>query len=70
MTDLALYANQISDVKPLKDLINLERLGLGNNQISDVKPLVTLTKLTALWLSGNPITEKICPVKLSTICLF
>ena len=47
LTELDLYDNQISDIKPLESLTNLTLLYLGNNQISDIKPLESLTNLIA-----------------------
>ncbi|MFM6013871.1 MAG: trypsin-like peptidase domain-containing protein [Dolichospermum sp.] len=38
LTDLSLYENQISDIKPLSNLTKLTFLGLTVNQISDIKP--------------------------------
>jgi internalin A len=42
LTELDLYDNQISDIKPLESLTNLTQLGLGHNKIIDIKPLVEL----------------------------
>jgi len=57
LTDLFLFDNQISDLKPLQSLTNLTRLVLSDNQINDIKPLESLTKLTRLVLSDNQIND-------------
>jgi internalin A len=57
LTELDLYDNQISDIKPLESLTNLTLLYLGNNQISDIKPLESLTNLTVLYLFENQISD-------------
>jgi internalin A len=53
LTELDLYDNQISDIKPLESLNNLTLLSLDNNKISDIKPLESLTNLTSLSLHNN-----------------
>ena len=63
LTGLYLGLNGISDVSPLKDLINLTVLDLHRNRgISDVSPLKGLTKLTWLSLRGNRIVD-VSPLK-------
>jgi internalin A len=57
LTRLALYNNQISDIKPLQSLTNLTRLDLVGTQISDIKPLASLTNLTDLDLRFNKISD-------------
>ena len=57
LTELQLYNNQISDIKPLASLTNLTWLSLYNNQISDIKPLASLTNLTWLSLDSNEISD-------------
>ena len=57
LTDLFLFDNQISDLKPLQSLTNLTRLVLSDNQINDIKPLESLTNLTALGLNNNQISD-------------
>jgi Leucine-rich repeat (LRR) protein len=47
----------ISDLTPLKGLINLTRLDLYQNQISDLSPLKGLINLTELSLSRNQIID-------------
>ena len=54
---LDLGNNQISDIKPLESLINLNLLYLNNNQISDIKPLASLTNLDRLYLYNNQISD-------------
>ena len=66
---LNLSDNQISDVKPLAGLTNLDEIRLSENQISDVKPLAGLTNLKLLILVKNPISAKVCPVEASA-CMF
>jgi internalin A len=61
LTKLYLGENQISDIKPLSNLLsnltNLTFLSLTGNQISDIKPLSNLTNLTSLSLRGNQISD-------------
>src|SRR4028118_2056534 len=57
LTELQLYNNQISDIKPLASLTNLTSLNLYTNQISDIKPLASLTNLTWLSLNTNQISD-------------
>ncbi len=54
VTRFVLSFNQITDLKPLAGLTELEELLLDNNQITDLTPLAELTKLEWLWLSNNP----------------
>ncbi len=49
--------NQISDLRPLAGLTNLQTLGLGANQISDLGPLAGLTNLQNLGLGANQISD-------------
>ena len=63
LTDLHLVnTNSISDVSPLKDLVNLESLDLRYNSISDVSPLKDLVNLKWLKLNGNSISD-VSPLK-------
>ena len=66
-TELELHANQITDVTPLAELIDLTTLGLGLNQITDVTPLAKLTKLKTLWLSDNQIADVMPLAKLTKL---
>jgi hypothetical protein len=52
-----LGANQISDLAPLSELVNLTELGLSHNQISDLTPLSELANLTMLQLGNNRIND-------------
>ena len=45
--------NPISDLSPIADLVQLERLDLGGCQVSDITPLANLTQLTYLTLHHN-----------------
>ncbi len=45
----------ISDIKHLRDLKNLERLNLRNNQINTISGLESLVNLKKLYLSNNKI---------------
>ena len=46
-----LCAVKITDISPLVECAQLERLTLTNNQISDVSPLAGLTQLRRLEIS-------------------
>jgi internalin A len=70
LTNLYLDNNQINDLVPLASLTKLTGLYLTENQIRDLEPLASLTKLTYLSLYGNQITNKICPIKPESICVF
>jgi Leucine-rich repeat (LRR) protein len=52
-----LYQNQLTDVKGLEKLTQLEELWLGQNQLTDVKGLEKLTKLTLLRLGWNQLAD-------------
>ena len=57
---LSLIANDIRDIteiKGLRELTNLEQLDLNYNKISEIKGLKNLTNLQKLDLSKNKITE-------------
>ena len=57
LTKLNLYANDLTDISPLRGLTKLELLVLGANDLSDVSPLSGLTKLTELYLYANDLTD-------------
>ncbi|EDT72268.1 internalin like protein [Clostridium perfringens D str. JGS1721] len=61
INELILHGNQISDISPLANLINLENLDLGydkyGNQISDISPLANLTNLKHLYAKHNQISD-------------
>jgi hypothetical protein len=53
--------NQISDISPLEQLIDLRHLALENNQISDIKPLVDnpgIGPRDILILDKNPLSPE------------
>lgn len=52
---IKLTKNKISDLKPLKDLANLQSLDLAQNEIKDLTPLSGLKMLQYIELSGNKI---------------
>lgn len=52
---LNLDDNDIVNITPLSNFINLETLSLHTNQIKDIKPLEILTKLSDLSLHRNEI---------------
>jgi len=55
MPDLGDY--QLTDVKGLEKLTQLQVLYLHNNQLTDVKGLEKLTQLTTLHLNNNQLTS-------------
>jgi len=57
VTHLYLQNNQISDVKPLSKLTELNELYLNVNQISDITPLSKLINLQHLELGCNEIAD-------------
>ena len=57
VTGLVLDGNQLTDVKGLEKLTQLEYLSLVNNQLTSVKGLERLTKLEGLFLSNNQLTD-------------
>ncbi len=50
-------AGQITDLTPLADLENLERLHLSGTQVSDLTPLTGLTNLESLILRGTQVSD-------------
>ncbi len=60
--EIDLYRANISDITPLKDLVNVETLDLEDNQITDIEVLKELRNLKKLFLSGNQI-KKINPLE-------
>ncbi len=62
LTQLYLSHNQITDISPLRLLINLTVLNLEDNQIKDISPLLSLHNLLILNLGKNYIENisKIC----------
>jgi internalin A len=59
---IKLTKNKISDLKPLKDLANLQSLDLAQNEIKDIGPLAGCKALQRIEISGNKI-EKIDALK-------
>jgi Leucine-rich repeat (LRR) protein len=57
LVELYLAENQVSDLRPLSDLTDLEWLHLADNQISDASPLNGLTNLIELYLSYNDLSD-------------
>ena len=58
VTELELDDKQLTSVKSLEKLTQLEGLWLPRNQLTDVKGLKKLTQLTELDLEGNPDLTK------------
>jgi Leucine-rich repeat (LRR) protein len=54
---LAIYHNQITEIKGLDNLVNLQELILYNTEITEIKGLNKLTSLQKLSLYDNKITE-------------
>ena len=54
--DLRFYMNELTTLKPLSGLVNLERLNCGHNTISDLTPLKKMSKLKYLAMESNNIT--------------
>jgi uncharacterized repeat protein (TIGR02543 family) len=54
--ELNMDENSISDVTPLKGLMNLKRLDISWNSISDLTPLASLTQLTKLKADDQHLT--------------
>ena len=57
VTILDLRSNQLTEMKGLEKLSQLEVLYLGNNQLTNVKGLEKLSHLTSLDLGGNQLTK-------------
>ena len=58
LTSLNLNDNQkISDIKPITQLPNLEKLYLKSNEITDITLISSLTKLKSLGLGSNKISN-------------
>jgi hypothetical protein len=54
---LKLFHNQITEIKNLNYLVNLQELYLTYNHITEIKNLTLLINLQILYLSSNHITE-------------
>jgi len=57
LTELVLYANQIRDISPLKNLTKLTELNISENKIVDISPLKELKALKRLNIAGNQISD-------------
>lgn len=57
VTHLKLFDNDISDISPLANLVELEGLWIWGNRFGDLTPLSGLTKLTGLWTAGREISD-------------
>ena len=57
VTKLSFDRSQLTDVKGLEKLTQLEVLILWRNQLTDVKGLEKLTQLTSLILANNKLTD-------------
>jgi Leucine-rich repeat (LRR) protein len=55
---LFLGHNNISDISPLAELVNLTETALHANQISDIRPLIGLANLTAASLDNNQVSNE------------
>jgi len=58
---IKLTKNKISDLRPLRDLVNVQSLDLADNMIKDISALANLKGLQYIELSGNQI-EKLEPL--------
>ncbi|MCU0543034.1 MAG: leucine-rich repeat domain-containing protein [Oscillatoriaceae cyanobacterium Prado104] len=72
LTELKINDKPISNLHPLKSLVNLTSLNIWRSQISDLTPLESLTQLTYLDLFSNKISN-LTPLKsltnLTYLCL-
>ena len=57
MQQLSLNDNAISDITPLRGMIDMEHLFLSNNQIETIDALRRLHKLKVLRLENNDISD-------------
>ena len=57
LQELALLYNNISNITPLTDLINIHYIGIQNNNISDISSLINLKNLLLLKIGGNNVTN-------------
>ena len=49
---------QVSDLSPLAELKNLERLWLHNTQVSNLSPLAGVKNLEELWLKNTQVSDE------------
>jgi internalin A len=57
VTQLDLSVNQLTEIKGLETLVNLQKLNLSYNQLTEIKGLETLVNLQELNLFTNELTE-------------
>lgn len=57
MQELNIKENEITEIKGLENLINLQRLYFSRNKITEIKNLDNLINLQELYLNDNQITE-------------
>ncbi|MBL7817984.1 MAG: hypothetical protein JNL70_23445 [Saprospiraceae bacterium] len=62
MQVLDLSDTQVSDLSPLKDLVNLQGLRIYNTQVSDLNPLKELVNLQQLWIYNTQVSD-LSPLK-------
>jgi len=68
LSELTLAGNQLTNINPIKNLIELLFLVLSGNAITDVCELKWLDKLQALWIQSNQLTMGVnCLVTLTNI---
>ena len=61
MKNLGLVNNEITNIAPLSQLVNLEKLYLANNQLTNIAPLVRNSGLSEgdfIGLMGNPLSGR------------
>ena len=49
---------EVIDLEPLKDLTELQYLGLSDTQVSALEPLKALTNLQRLYLGGTQVSDE------------
>jgi len=62
--------NQISDISPVSNLINLTQLEIENNQVRDISPVSNLRNLKLLNIRDNPISDLSPVLKLNSLKYF
>jgi hypothetical protein len=67
LLEIRMDKNQISNLKPLKDLTMLQSLDLAGNKVSDITPLAGLTGLQYLVLENNQVADLKSLVKLTAL---
>ena len=56
------YQKEVSDLSPLKDLINLQQIEISSTQVSDLSPLKDLSTLQQLYAYSTQISD-LSPLK-------